>query len=96
MKTLNALLQEDVVLCILDCLVAPEASLHKFRGARPVLFSLAQTCRAFSRPSLDRLWYKLDSLDPLILSYATALSEESTKVVPVESFASSANRCLPY
>ncbi|KAF9228708.1 hypothetical protein BS17DRAFT_744743, partial [Gyrodon lividus] len=34
--------------------------------AHATLFNLAQTCRAFSEPSLDILWYNLRSLEPLV------------------------------
>lgn len=73
--TRSVLFQKDVFHCILDCLAAPEASPKQFRQSRRVLVSLAQTCRAFSEPSLDRLWSKLDSLEPLI----QVLTEELTK-----------------
>ena len=79
-KTRNPLFQRDLFHCILDCLVAPEASPRQFRESRSVLVSLAQTCRAFSEPSLDRLWSKLDSLEPLIRCFATVLNEERAKV----------------
>lgn len=38
---------------------------------RQTLAALAQTCRAFSEPSLDRLWRKTNSLKPLIRCYTT-------------------------
>ena len=63
--------QPDLFYCILDCLQAE---------SRSVFVSLAQTCRAFSEPSLDRLWSKLDSLEPLVRCFATVWSEERAKV----------------
>ena len=78
-KTRNPLFQQDLFFCVLDCLAAKEADLELFKAARPALFSLARTCRVFSEPSLDRLWYKLHSLDPLVQCYAT-LGEEGVEV----------------
>lgn len=40
-------------------------------SAREALVALAQTCRAFSEPSLDHLWRTLYSLKPLIHCYTT-------------------------
>jgi len=42
------------------------------------LAALAQTCRAFSEPSLDHLWRKLHSLNPLIRCYTGADDVENT------------------
>ena len=75
----NPLFQHDLFLCVLNCLAAPEADFEEFEEARPTLFSLARTCRAFSEPSLDRLWYKLGGLEPLIQCYATESTEERGK-----------------
>ena len=80
LKTRNPLFQQDLFHCILDPLVAPNPSLQQLRESRSVLVSLAQSCRAFSEPCLDRLWSKLDSLEPLIRCFATVLSEERAKV----------------
>lgn len=77
--TWSPLFQKDVFHCILDCLVAPEASLKQLKQSRQVLVSLARTCRAFSEASLDRLWSKLDSLEPLIRCLAVVLNEERAK-----------------
>jgi hypothetical protein len=79
-KTRNPLCQQDLFHCILDCLVAPEASLLQLGQSGPVLLSLAQTCRAISEPSLNRLWNKLSSLEPLIRCFSTVLSDERAKV----------------
>ena len=80
LKTRNPLFQQDLFHCILDSLVAPNPSLQQLRESRSVLVSLAQSCPAFSEPCLDRLWSKLDSLEPLIRCFATVLSEERAKV----------------
>ena len=91
-ETRNPLFQQDLFHCILNCLevqVAPEAShpqLRESRSCRSTLVSLAQTCRAFSEPSLDHLWSKLDSLKPLIRCFATVLTEERAKVGRFSSF----------
>lgn len=79
-KRCNPLLQQDLFHCILDCLVPPEADVHVLKKSRPVLVSLAQTCRVFLEPSLSRLWSKLDSLEPLIQCFATVVDEERAKV----------------
>lgn len=52
---------------ILDCF-SPEIYPIDARA----LLALAQTRRAFSEPSLDRLWKKLYSLKPLISCYTRA------------------------
>lgn len=75
-KTRNPLFQPDLFQCVLDCLDTPELSSHKHR----VLSSLARTCRAFSEPSFDRLWYTMYSLKPLIRCYVTVLDENSARV----------------
>ena len=80
-ETRNLLFQQDLLLRILGYLAPPEADFKQFQEARPVLFSLARTCRAYSEPSLDRLWYKLDSLKPLVRCYFTQSSEERGKVL---------------
>lgn len=54
--------------------------------AARLLFSLAQTCRVFSEPSLDSLWRRLHLLEPLIRCYATILDEETEKVLLVRLF----------
>ena len=81
LQTRNPLFQQDLFLCILDYLVPPEADFKQFREARRALFSLARTCHAFSEPSLDRLWYKLNSLKPLVMCYLAQSSEEREKVL---------------
>ncbi|KAI9566261.1 hypothetical protein HD554DRAFT_2174720 [Boletus coccyginus] len=43
-----------------------EDGLEDQKLGKRTLASLAQTCRAISSPALDRLWVRLDSLDPLI------------------------------
>ena len=77
----NLLFHRDLFLCILDYLVPPEVGFKQSQEARSMLFSLARTCRAYSEPSLDRLWYKLDSLKPLVRCYFTQSSEERGKVL---------------
>lgn len=79
-KTRNPLFQHDLLHCILDHVAGLTVVPHQLRQARPVLFSLARTCRALSEPSLDRLWSKLDSLEPLIRCYAAVLDNETAKV----------------
>ena len=66
-ETCNPLMIPELFYTVLDCFrpaIDPEEAL--------ALSALAQTCRAFSEPSLDRLWRKLYSLKPLIRCYAGA------------------------
>ncbi|KAF8553304.1 hypothetical protein OG21DRAFT_1523203 [Imleria badia] len=78
----NPLFQQDLFLCILDGLVEVVAPDSETSVPRLALASLAQTCRGFSEPSLDRLWSKLDSLEPLIRCFVTVLDEERAKTPP--------------
>ena len=64
------------LLCVSNYLAAPEAGFEEFEEARPTLFSLARTCRAFSEASLDRLGHTFGGLEPLIQCYATESTEE--------------------
>ncbi|KAH0835828.1 hypothetical protein J3R83DRAFT_9696 [Lanmaoa asiatica] len=71
-KLYNPLMVPELFYNILEC----------FRPAidpsgKRALVALAQTCRAFSEPSLDCLWRKLYSLQPLIRCYATVDEHES-------------------
>ena len=43
--------------------------IYPIKSNRQSLVALALTCRVLSEPSLDRLWKKLPSLEPLIRSY---------------------------
>ena len=45
-------------------------------AARQAFLALAQTCRALSGPSLDRLWQSLGSLRPLIRCFAGVVDTE--------------------
>ena len=66
-KNCSPLMVQDLFYTVLDC-YRPAYD----PTARQALASLAQTCRAFSEPALDRLWEKLHSLEPLIRCYAGA------------------------
>ena len=59
-------LAEDTVWCI-ENLVDEDTD----KAARRALAVLARTCRAFSKPALDALWRKLQSLEPFILCLPT-------------------------
>lgn len=81
------LLIPELFQCILDCFDIPELNLQDrfppwedLKVTQRALVALAQTCRALSEPSLDRLWQRLESLDPLIRSFAPAADEERAMV----------------
>lgn len=50
--------------------------------SRKAFYALAQTCRALSEPSLDRLWWRLDSLVPLMRCFAQVVDEDRAMVNP--------------
>ena len=66
----HPLTQPDLFQCALDSI---EDLYRDRRERRRTLLVLAQTCRAFSEPSLDRLWRRLDSLKPLIQCCSSVL-----------------------
>ena len=72
--TRNPLLQLDLIHCTLDHIA------HDFWDsddeARQTLVTLAQTCHALSEPSLNHLWRKLRSLQPLIRSFTLTWNED--------------------
>ena len=72
-QTHHPLIQPDLFQCVLDSL---EGVYCDGGERRQTLLVLAQTCRAFSEPSLDRLWSRLDSLTPLIQCFSSVLDEE--------------------
>jgi hypothetical protein len=77
-ETCNPLMVPELFYTILDCF-RPEFD----REEALALAALAQTCRAFSEHSLDRLWRKLYSLKPLIRCYTRA--DEVDNAVPPTS-----------
>ena len=81
----NPLLVPELFHCILDCLAIPLPKGPKNLRDRGTLAALAQTCRAFSEPSLDRLWRHLDSLLPLIRCFADVVDEARVKVIAESS-----------
>ena len=72
-QTHHPLTQPDLFQCVLDSL---EDACCDGTERRRTLLTLAQTCRAFSEPSLDRLWSRLNSLTPLIQCCSSVLDEE--------------------
>ena len=77
----NPLLFPDLFLCVLECLVTSHLAEPPSKDERQVLVVLARTCRAFSEPSLNRLWRRLNSLLPLIRSFAAVVDYERVMVV---------------
>ncbi|KAG9318306.1 hypothetical protein JVU11DRAFT_390 [Chiua virens] len=84
----NALLIPEIRSYILDYLVANTGDLLgdikifiRTQGAgRRALGVLARTCRSLSEPALDELWYKLDSLEPLLQCSRAKGSDDSGTV----------------
>ena len=77
----NPLLVPDLFLCVLECLVTSHLIERPSKDERRILAVLARTCRAFSEPSLNRLWRRLNSLLPLIRSFAAVVDDARVKVV---------------
>ena len=77
-KLRNPLFQQDLFHCILNYLVAPDAShgVDRLKESRPVLASLAQTCRK-PRPYLEQVGLLRTSHS----MFARVLDEEREKVV---------------
>lgn len=80
-RTPSALFVAELFDAILDCLAEPSRSEpnHYDRGiqirgpdpdGRRALAVLARTCRGFLEPSLNHLWRKLNSLEPLMRCFA--------------------------
>ena len=69
----HPLTQPDLFQCVLDSI---QGRYYDQREPRRTLLALAQTCHAFSEPSLDRLWRRLESLKPLIQCFSSVLSKE--------------------
>ena len=80
----NPLLVPDLFHCVLECLVTPLPQ-PPSKEERQILAALARTCRAFSEPSLDRLWWCLNSLLPLIRCFSNVVDEARVKVVAESS-----------
>ena len=72
-QTHHPLTQPDLFQCVLDSL---EGIYCDGREPRRTLLALAQTCRAFSEPSLSRLWSRLNTLKPLIQCCSLVSNEE--------------------
>ena len=77
----NPLLVPDLFFCVLEYLVTSLPLERPSKEERQILAVLARTCRAFSEPSLDRLWRCLNSLLPLIRSFAVVVDDARVKVV---------------
>ena len=78
---MNPLLVPELFHCILDYVVISPPEGPANREEHATLAALARTCRAFSEPSLDYLWRRLDSLLPLLRSFADVVDEARAKVV---------------
>ena len=69
----RALAIPEIVRTILDCFVAKPIhevmfDEHFYRVAaslKPSMLNVALTCRSFSEPALDSLWWAMDDLVPL-------------------------------
>lgn len=91
--TRNPLLISELFQCIIDFfldtpkedpgLYSQSAADQSVRESQRALAALAQTCRALSEPSLDRLWRRLHSLAPLIRSVTPAADLDRAKVSPL-------------
>lgn len=74
----NPLLIPELLQCILGGFHLPKPGDNRrlvkrpkeLRESQQALAALGQTCRALLEPSLDRLWQRLDSLEPLIRSFS--------------------------
>lgn len=80
----NPLLVPDLFHCVLECLVTPLPQ-RPSKEERRILSVLARTCRAFSEPSLNRLWRRLNSLLPLVRCFSNVVDEVRVKVVAESS-----------
>ena len=76
----NPLLVPDLFHCVLECLITSLPQ-RPSKEERRTLAVLARTCRAFSEPSLNCLWRRLNSLLPLVRCFADVADEASVKVV---------------
>lgn len=70
----NPLLIPELFYCVLGYLIT------HCREERRTLAALARTCRAFSEPSLNRLWRRLNSLLPLARCFSNVVDEARVKV----------------
>ena len=77
---MNPLFVPELFHYILDYLAPSSSGGTTNSEERKALVALAQTCSAFSNPCLDRLWWRLDSLLPLVRSFAHVVDETRVKV----------------
>ena len=78
LDTRNPLMLPELLRDILDMFSAPAL----VPTERQALAALARTCRACSEPSLDRLWWTMYSLRPLIRCYGTSIDDVDNAVTP--------------
>ncbi|KAF8549434.1 hypothetical protein OG21DRAFT_1488534 [Imleria badia] len=78
----NPLLIPDLFHCILEYLIKTLPNERPSKEERQILAVLARTCHAFSEPCLNRLWRRLNSLLPLIRSFAAVADETRAKTPP--------------
>ncbi len=62
---------------------------------KSTLSRLSMTCRSFMEPALDELWYKLDSLDPLVRCMESDLYEQKVERVEKHQVVTLVSNCFP-
>lgn len=73
----RAMTISEVFGVVVDCLTEDTVLHSSFvtedtdKAGRRALAVLARTCRAFSEPALDALWFRLHSLRPFVLCLPT-------------------------